>query len=148
MFDAIGTPDRADQWIRDTLSAGGKLMGFGHPVYKTTDPRNVMLRAVAQELGSTHLELAVTVEERALAIFRELRPQLPIYANVEYYAALVLDAVGLPRQLFTPTFAISRVIGWTTHIIEQAKNNKILRPSARYVGPEPTTTSLDGGGRS
>jgi citrate synthase len=62
---------------------------------------------------------------------------VPIYANVEFYASVVLDAIGLPRQLFTPTFAISRVIGWTAHIVEQAANNKILRPSARYVGPPP-----------
>jgi citrate synthase len=137
MLDAIGTPERAGPWIRDTLARGDVVMGFGHPVYHTTDPRNTMLRAVAEELGSPRLELAVTVEEEALAAFRELRPGVPIYANVEFYAALVLDAVGLPRELFTPTFAISRVVGWTAHIIEQAKHNKIIRPSARYVGPAP-----------
>jgi citrate synthase len=137
MLDAIGAPDRADRWIRDTLTGGGKLMGFGHPVYRTTDPRNAMLRAIAEELGSPRLDLAIQVEQLALRALRELRPGAPIYANVEYYAAIVLDAVGLPRQLFTPTFAISRVIGWTAHITEQARHNKIIRPSARYVGPVP-----------
>ncbi len=137
MLDAIGTPDQAGPWIRDTLARGDVVMGFGHPVYHTTDPRNTMLRAVAEELGSPRLELAVTVEEQALAAFRELRPGVPIYANVEFYASLVLDAVGLPRELFTPTFAISRVVGWTAHIIEQARHNKIIRPSARYIGPAP-----------
>jgi citrate synthase len=137
MLDAIGTPDRADRWIRDTLTGGGVVMGFGHPVYRTTDPRNTMLRAVAEELGSPRLELAVTVEQKALAAFRELRPGVPIYANVEFYAAIVLDAIGLPRELFTPTFAISRVIGWAAHAIEQTRRNKIIRPSARYVGPPP-----------
>lgn len=142
MLDAIGTPDRAGPWIRDTLGRGDVVMGFGHPVYHTTDPRNTMLRTVAEELGSPRLELAVTVEEQALAAFRELRPGVPIYANVEFYASLVLDAVGLPRELFTPTFAISRVVGWTTHIIEQARHNKIIRPSARYIGPAPQRRRL------
>ncbi|HEY1321554.1 MAG TPA: citrate synthase [Streptosporangiaceae bacterium] len=140
MLDAIGTPDLAASWIRDTLARGDVVMGFGHPVYHTTDPRNTMLRAVAEELGSPRLELAVTVEEQAIAAFRELRPGVPIYANVEFYASLVLDAVGLPRELFTPTFAVSRVVGWTAHIIEQAAHNKIIRPSARYVGPAPATS--------
>lgn len=137
MLDEIGTPDRADHWIRDTIAGGGIVMGFGHAVYRTADPRNTMLRTVAEELGSPRLEFAETVERAALAAFRDLRPGLPIYANVEFYASLVLDAIGLPRELFTPTFAVSRVIGWTAHIIEQTKNNKILRPSARYVGPPP-----------
>jgi citrate synthase len=137
MLDAIGTPGRAGPWIRGTLARGDVVMGFGHPVYHTTDPRNTMLRAVAEELGSPRLELAVAVEEQALAAFRELRPGVPIYANVEFYASLVLDAVGLPRELFTPTFAVSRVVGWTAHVIEQATHNKIIRPSARYVGPAP-----------
>jgi citrate synthase len=137
MLDAIGTPERAGRWIRDTLGSGGIVMGFGHPVYRTTDPRNTMLRTIAEELGSPRLELAIAVEQQALAAFRELRPGVPIYANVEFYASVVLDAIGLPRELFTPTFAISRVIGWTAHIVEQAAHNKILRPSARYVGPPP-----------
>jgi citrate synthase len=137
MLDAIGTPDRAGRWIRDTLANGGVVMGFGHPVYRTTDPRNTMLRAVAEELGSPRLELAVAVEAKALAAFRELRPGMPIHANVEFYASVVLDAIGLPRELFTPTFAVSRVIGWTAHVMEQARNNKIIRPGARYVGPVP-----------
>jgi citrate synthase len=137
MLDAIGTPERAGRWIRDTLGSGGIVMGFGHPVYRTTDPRNTMLRTIAEGLGSPRLELAIAVEQQALAAFRELRPGVPIYANVEFYASVVLDAIGLPRELFTPTFAISRVIGWTAHIVEQAAHNKILRPSARYVGPPP-----------
>ena len=137
MLDAIGGPEHADRWIRDTITSGGKLMGFGHPVYRTTDPRNTMLRAIAEELGSPRLDLAVQVEQLALRALRDLRPGVQIYANVEYYAAIVLDAVGLPRELFTPTFAISRVIGWTAHITEQARHNKIIRPSARYVGPAP-----------
>jgi citrate synthase len=112
-------------------------MGFGHPVYRTDDPRNVMLRQVAEELGSPRLELAEAVEASALKAFRELKPGVPLHANVEFYASLVLEAAGLPRESFTPTFAVSRVVGWTAHIAEQAGNNKIIRPSARYTGPVP-----------
>lgn len=137
MLDEIGEPGRADAWIRAALARGEVVMGFGHPVYRTEDPRNVMLRQVAGELGSPRLELAEAVEASALKALRELKPGAPLHANVEFYAALVLEAVGLPRQLFTPTFAVSRVTGWTAHVAEQAARNKIIRPSARYVGPAP-----------
>jgi citrate synthase len=141
MLDAIGTPDRADAWIRGALARGEKLMGFGHPVYRTTDPRDTMLRQVAGELGSPRVPLARAVEDSAMTALRELKPGAPIHVNVEFYAAIVLEAAGLPRELFTPTFAVSRVVGWTAHILEQAAHNKIIRPSARYVGPEPRVVS-------
>jgi citrate synthase len=111
MLDEIGPPDRADAWIRGALERGEVVMGFGHPVYRTADPRNVMLRQVAEELGSPRLELAEAVEASALKAFRELKPGVPLPANVEFYASLVLEAVGLPRQLFTLTSAVSRVVG-------------------------------------
>jgi citrate synthase len=139
MLDEIAAPGRADAWIRGALARGEVVMGFGHPVYRTDDPRNVMLHEVAGELGSPRLELAEAVEASALKAFRELKPDVPINANVEFYASLVLEAVGLPRELFTATFALSRVVGWTAHIMEQAGNNKIIRPSARYRGPAPYT---------
>ncbi|HSR99570.1 MAG TPA: citrate synthase [Kofleriaceae bacterium] len=139
MLDAIGEPAGAEAWLREALERGEKLMGFGHPVYRTTDPRNVMLKEVAAELGSERLEFAAHVEETAERLLHERRPDHPLYANVEFYASIVLDAIGLPRALFTPTFAVSRVIGWTAHIVEQTTNNAILRPSARYVGPEPVS---------
>jgi citrate synthase len=138
MLDDIGTPDRADAWIRAALARGEVIMGFGHPVYRTTDPRDTMLRQVAEELGSDRLPLAKAVEDSALAAFAELKPGVPLNANVELFAAVVLEAAGLPRELFTPTFAVSRVVGWTAHIVEQAANNKIIRPSARYTGPAPS----------
>jgi citrate synthase len=138
MLDAIGEPASAEDWLQAALERGEKLMGFGHPVYRTTDPRNVMLKDVAAELGSERLAFAAHVEETAERLLRERRPDHPLYANVEFYASIVLDAIGLPRALFTPTFAVSRVIGWTAHVVEQTRNNAILRPSARYVGPEPS----------
>jgi citrate synthase len=137
MLDEIGTPDRADAWIRGRLARGEVIMGFGHPVYRTTDPRDTLLRQVAKDLGSPRLELAEAVENAAVAAFRDLKPGATLNVNVEFYAALVLEAAGLPRELFTPTFAVSRVVGWTAHIVEQAGNNKIIRPSARDTGPQP-----------
>jgi citrate synthase len=137
MLDEIGEPDRADAWVRGKLARGEKLMGFGHPAYRTTDPRDVLLRQVAEALGSPRLALAQAVQDSAAAAFAELKPGVPLPANVEFNAALVLEGVGLPQELFTPTFAVSRVVGWTAHIMEQAANNKIIRPSARYTGPAP-----------
>ncbi|HSZ41852.1 MAG TPA: citrate synthase [Trebonia sp.] len=139
MLDEIGTPDRAGAWIRAALARGDVIMGFGHPVYRTNDPRDTLLRQVARDTGSARLALAETVVDSALTAFREVKPGVPIHVNVEFYAAVVLEAVGLPRPLFTPTFAVSRVVGWAAHILEQARNNKIIRPVARYTGPEPVT---------
>jgi citrate synthase len=137
MLDEIGEPARADAWIRGALARGEKLMGFGHAVYRTADPRGALLREAAEDLGSPRLALAQAVQDSAAAAFAELKPGVPLPANVEFNAALVLEGVGLPQELFTPTFAVSRVVGWTAHIMEQAANNKIIRPSARYTGPSP-----------
>jgi citrate synthase len=134
-LDAIGSPDHADAWVRDAISKGRTIMGFGHPVYRTADPRAQMLRQVAERLGGSRAELAVRVEaavERSLA---ELKPGRELHTNIEWYAAVVMESCGLPRDLFTPTFAATRVVGWCAQAIEQATDNRIIRPSARYVGP-------------
>jgi citrate synthase len=136
-LDAIGSADRAEAYIRDRLVRGERIMGFGHPVYRTDDPRSVMLRDIAQQLGDGLVDLAVEVEQTILALLAELRPDHPLYANVEYYAGVVMDRCGLPREMFTPTFAVSRVIGWCANIAEQAEDRHIIRPSATYVGPPP-----------
>jgi citrate synthase len=145
MIEEIGAPDRTDAWLRAAVESGRRLMGFGHRVYKTDDPRSIMLRRVAESLDGERVELAEHVEKRAVAILEELKPGRALYPNVEFYAGIVLDLIGMPRTLFTPTFASSRVIGWTTHIMEQAADNRLIRPSAHYVGPEPTraVTSVD-----
>jgi citrate synthase len=137
MLDEIGTIDKADGWLRDVVSRGDKLMGFGHRVYKTDDPRNVMLRSVAERLDAPKVDVAKYVEQRAVDILAELKPDRKLYANVEFYAGVVMNACGVPREMFTPTFASSRVIGWTAHILEQAADNRLIRPSAHYVGPPP-----------
>ncbi len=137
MLEAIGTPDNADPWIRNAIEKGDKIMGFGHRVYKTDDPRSLLLRGVAQRLGGDKAEFATQIEKTVVAILDELKPGRHLYANVEFYAGVVMDKVGLPPELFTPTFTSSRVIGWTAHILEQAADNRLIRPSAHYHGPEP-----------
>ncbi|APU14885.1 MULTISPECIES: citrate synthase [Actinoalloteichus] len=133
--DEIGTPDRIDDWVRAKVLAGDRIMGFGHPVYRTEDPRAVLLREKARELGGPLVEFATTVERRVVEILAEVKPGRELYANVEFYAGVVMELCGIPRSLFTPTFAVSRVIGWTANILEQAEGGRIIRPAARYVGP-------------
>ena len=137
MLDAIGTLDNAEPWLRAAVDRGDRLMGFGHRVYKTDDPRSVMLRGVAERLGGPNVELAEQIEAKAIEVLAELKPGRRLYTNVEFYAGIVMDRCGLPREMFTPTFASSRVIGWCAHILEQAADNRLIRPSAQYVGPPP-----------
>ncbi|MEV0923876.1 citrate synthase/methylcitrate synthase [Streptomyces spongiicola] len=136
-LDAIGTPDRADAWIRERVLAGERIMGFGHPVYRTEDPRSRMLRSVAEDFGGPLVELAVEVEARVEALLAELKPGRELRTNVEFYAGVVMELCGLPREMFTPTFCAARVVGWSANILEQARDSKIIRPAARYVGPRP-----------
>jgi citrate synthase len=137
LLDAIGTPERARPHIVDLVTRGEKIMGFGHAVYRTEDPRSNFLRDVAERIGAAKLPFARTVETTVVDVLAELKPGRDLYANVEFYAGVVMDHCGLPRELFTPTFASSRIIGWCANILEQAADNRIIRPSARYVGPPP-----------
>ncbi|HEX2469379.1 MAG TPA: citrate/2-methylcitrate synthase [Candidatus Limnocylindrales bacterium] len=134
----VGSADKAEAWIRDTLARGERLMGFGHRVYRAYDPRAAALRKVAE--GMEHkpdwLKLATEVEDVALRILAETHPERPLRTNVEYYAAPVLMGVGLTPDLFPATFSLSRHAGWTAHALEQAANNRLIRPDVNYVGPE------------
>ena len=112
-------------------------MGFGHAVYKTEDPRSNLLKAIALRLGGERAAFAVDVEREVVDALAELKPGRMLYANVEFYAGVVMERCGIPAELFTPTFAVSRVIGWSANVLEQARESKIIRPSARYVGPPP-----------
>jgi citrate synthase len=136
-LDEIGTPDRIDAWVREKVSAGDRIMGFGHAVYRTEDPRSLMLRDIARGMGGDLVDFATTVEQRIVDVLAELKPGRNLYANVEFYAGVVMELCGLPRPMFTPTFAVSRVIGWSANILEQATDPKIIRPIATYVGPQP-----------
>ncbi|MET8692168.1 citrate synthase/methylcitrate synthase [Streptomyces bauhiniae] len=135
-LDAIGTPDRIDPWVRERVLAGDRIMGFGHAVYRTEDPRSRMLREIALGFGGPRAGFAVEVERHVEAILAELKPGRELHTNVEFYAGVVMELCGLPREMFTPTFAAGRVVGWSANILEQAADPKIIRPVARYVGPE------------
>ena len=136
MLQDIGTPERAQEWLRNELKSGRRLMGFGHRVYRTTDPRAEILREIAQGSAPKDLvELARTVEETAIRILQEYRRERRLYTNVEFYSAIVMHSVGLPPDLFTATFAASRSVGWTANILEQVANNRLIRPEVQYTGP-------------
>jgi len=134
----IPSVDDAEAWIRATLARGERLMGFGHRVYRAYDPRAAALRSVAEGLATVAdwLAKAVAIEDIALRVLAEWKPDYPIKTNVEYYAAAVLQGVGLHPNLFPATFALARHAGWTAHCLEQAEANVLIRPEVRYVGPE------------
>ncbi|MHB1499667.1 MAG: citrate synthase [Candidatus Dormibacteria bacterium] len=136
-LDEIGSADRAYDYLRQKVEAGDRLMGFGHRVYKTDDPRSTLLRQVALEMGGEQAQFAQHVEQTALRVLNELKPGRRLYTNVEFYAGVVMNTAGIPREMFTPTFASSRTVGWTAAICEQAAHNRLIRPSAVYVGPAP-----------
>jgi citrate synthase len=117
--------------------AGDRIMGFGHAVYRTEDPRSRLLKGIAREIGGELVDFAVQVEERAEMLLAELKPGRELHINVEFYAGVVMELCGLPREMFTPTFAAARVVGWSANVLEQAEDSKIIRPAARYVGPPP-----------
>jgi citrate synthase len=135
MLDAIGSIEQAEPWLRQAIARGERIMGFGHRVYKTEDPRSVFLRRLALELGGPLARFAEEVEQQTVALLAELKPGRELYANVELYAGVVMESCGVPRSMFTPTFAAGRTIGWATHVIEQASDNRLIRPSAQYSGP-------------
>jgi citrate synthase len=137
MLDEIGSPDRAEAFIRPAIERGDRIMGFGHRVYKTDDPRSLFLRSIVEQLGGPLVDLAVQVERTVVDVLGQLKPGRHLYTNVEFYACVVMDLCGIERHMFTPTFAAARTIGWSTHVMEQAANNRLIRPSARYVGPPP-----------
>lgn len=134
MLEAIGSMENIEPWIRATLSSGGRLMGFGHRAYKTTDPRAEELREMARHADPTRFVFARRVEELAISILEEFKPGRRLYTNVDFYSAVLLNSVGIPVDLFTPTFGVARIAGWTAHILEQAANNRLIRPLAEYTG--------------
>jgi citrate synthase len=136
-LDAIGTPENARPWADAQLAAGHRIMGFGHAIYRGKDPRSELLRETAEELGGPLADLAVAAERAIDAALDAGRPGRTLRANVEFYAGVVMHECGIPREMFTPTFAVSRAMGWTAHVLEQARDRKIIRPSARYAGPPP-----------
>jgi len=142
MLDAVGSPAGAPAWIAQELEAGRRIMGMGHRVYRVRDPRAAVLEAAVERLAEdvpqagARLVLARAVEATAQAALAA-RTDRPLRANVEFYTAVLLDAIGLPRSAFTPLFACARTVGWLAHVAEQRAHGRMIRPRARYVGPLP-----------
>ena len=140
MLNAIGTPDKADAFIRNEMTSGRRIMGFGHRVYKVRDPRAALLSSAAEKMAETTgdrdlLDLTIAVEQTTVKVLAELKPGRDLYANVELFAALILHAVGIPSELFTPVFAVGRTSGWTAHMLDQMEDGRLIRPASLYVGP-------------
>jgi len=132
----VGSVEHAEEWLRAALDRGERLMGFGHRVYRAYDPRAAALRKVAE--GMEHkpdwLQLAIQVEDVALRVLAERHPERALKTNVEFYAAPVLQGVGLTPDLFPATFSLARHAGWTAHVLEQSADNRLIRPDVRYIG--------------
>jgi citrate synthase len=140
MLDEVEASGDIDAWIEQKLAAGERLMGFGHRVFRHGDPRADELRKALERLGpgAGRLAFAAEVERRVREVFARLKPGRPaLQPNVEINAALLLDAVGIPRDAFTPVFAVGRCAGWLAHAMEQQRTGRLIRPSSAYIGPVP-----------
>ena len=142
MLDAVATPDNATAWVAGEISRGERLMGFGHRIYRVRDPRADALKSALNRLGAAggmdagRLVLAEAVEREALAALRAAKPDRVLETNVEFFTALLLEALGFPRDAFTGVFAAGRVGGWIAHAHEQIETGRLIRPQSRYVGPK------------
>jgi citrate synthase len=139
MLEEIGSPDKAEAYVRDLLGKGQKIMGMGHREYKIRDPRAEHLEARAKALteasGSEWYKVARALEDASNKVLQEVKPGKKIYANVEFYTAPTLSSLGIPKDEFTCMFACGRMAGWTAHVLEQMQSNRLIRPQATYVGP-------------
>jgi citrate synthase len=144
MLDAVAELGDADKWVRDALGRGERIMGFGHRVYRAEDPRSRVLKRTAKELGSPRMEVAEELERVAHEAIAERHPGHS-YTNVEFWSSVVLDVAEIPPSLAPAMFACSRTAGWSAHVLEQKRTGRLIRPSAKYVGPgERPLSSLDG----
>lgn len=139
MLDAIGDETNSRTWLAKALANGQRLMGFGHRIYRVRDPRADVLKKAVSALREDggRIAFAEGVEKEALYLLAQKKPDRPLQTNVEFYTALVLEAVGFPRESFTNVFAAGRMAGWTAHVLEQETVGKLIRPQSRYVGPMP-----------
>jgi citrate synthase len=143
MLDAIGTRERIQPWVDAALERGERLMGFGHRIYRVRDPRADVLKAAIERLAADGADLpfASEVEAYIRSALRRKNPDRPLETNVEFFTAILLDALAIPRQAFTPIFAVARAAGWTAHAREQQRTGRLIRPSSCYVGPVPGTAN-------
>jgi citrate synthase len=141
MLDDVEREGDAEKYVKDLLDRGERLMGFGHRVYRAEDPRARVLRRTAKEVGAPRAEVAEALEAAALAELHARKPDRVLATNVEFWSAVVLDFAGVPSDLFTPMFTSARVAGWSAHILEQKREGRLIRPSAKYVGPAPRSVA-------
>ncbi|MEA2331705.1 MAG: citrate synthase [Thermoleophilaceae bacterium] len=137
MLDEVAAEGDAERWVKRALDSGQRLMGFGHRVYRAEDPRARVLRRTARDVGAPRLEVAEALERAALDELKARKPDRVLATNVEFWSAVVLDYAKVPPELFTPMFSSARVGGWAAHILEQKREGRLIRPTARYVGPGP-----------
>jgi citrate synthase len=137
MLEEVEASGDAERWVSDALDRGERLMGFGHRIYRAEDPRARVLRRTCRELASPRFEAAEALEKAALAELHARRPDRVLATNVEFWSAVVLDLAEVPPDLFTPMFTCARVAGWSAHILEQKREAKLIRPTAKYVGEGP-----------
>ncbi len=135
MLEEVAASGDAEKYVNDLLESGGRIMGFGHRVYRAEDPRSRILKRTAKELDSPHVDTAEVLEKVALEALQKRHPERVLATNVEYYSAVVLDIAEIPPELAPAMFACSRVAGWSAHILEQKRTGRLFRPSAEYVGP-------------
>jgi citrate synthase len=141
MLDDVAAAGDAERYVKDVLDSGQRLMGFGHRVYRAEDPRARVLRRTARQLDAPRVEVAEALEQAALAELQARRPDRVLATNVEFWSAVVLDYADVPPELFTPLFTCARTAGWSAHIMEQKREGKLIRPTAKYVGPGPRPLS-------
>jgi citrate synthase len=141
MLDEVANSGDPEGYVKNILEQHGRIMGFGHRVYRAEDPRSRILKRTAQELGSPRFEVAEALEEAALAALRERKPDYVIATNVEFYSAVVLDVAEVPPDLTPAMFACARVAGWAAHILEEKRTGRLIRPSAQYIGPSERSLS-------
>lgn len=141
MIDEVEVTGDAEGWVKSALDRGERLMGFGHRVYRAEDPRARVLRRTCRELGSPRFQTAEALEKAALAELQARRPDRVLATNVEFWSAVILDLAEVPAELFTSMFTCARVAGWSAHILEQKREKRLIRPTAKYVGEPPRPVS-------
>ncbi|MEP6910904.1 MAG: citrate synthase 2 [Actinomycetota bacterium] len=141
MLDAVEKSGDPAGYVKDLLDQHGRIMGFGHRIYRAEDPRSRILKRTAKELGSPRMEVAEALEEAALAELVKRKPDYVIATNVEFYSAVVLDVAEIPPDLTPAMFACARVAGWAAHILEEKRTGRLIRPSAEYIGPPSRSLS-------
>jgi citrate synthase len=141
MLDELAAMGDAERYVKQVLDRGDRLMGFGHRIYRAEDPRARVLRRTAKELGAPRVEVAEALERAALAELEARKPDRVLATNVEFWSAVVLDYADVPPELFTPMFTCARTAGWSAHILEQKREGRLIRPTAKYIGPPPRPLS-------